>query len=92
MPIVNASEILFTPDDALNWTLFLNSPTGQRLIPKLTEAAPRLISRGDTNELLINHGAVLGFSHAVQVMLDLAAPKQEEQPPVENFPALPYEN
>lgn len=91
MSVINASELIFTPDDALNWSLFLNTPTGQRLIPKAAEMAPRLLSKGDTNELLINHGAVLGFSSAVQAMLDLAVPQKEEQPIQSNFPPLPPE-
>lgn len=91
MQIINASEILFTPDDVTNWAIFLNTATGQRLIPKAAEMAPRLLSKGDTNELLINHGAVLGFSGAVQAMLDLALVKQAPAPPPDNFPTLPYD-
>lgn len=92
MPITNASDILFTPDDILNWSLFLNTPTGQRLIPKISELTPRLLPKGDTNELLINHGAVLGYAAAVQVMLDLATPKEEETPKEKtNFEPLPPE-
>lgn len=91
MQVVNASEILFTPDDVTNWAIFLNSPTGQRLIPKITELAPRLLSKGDTNELMINHGAVLGFSSAVQALLDLSVVNQAERPMDDNFPPLPSE-
>ena len=91
MQITNASELLFTVDDVANWAVFLNSPTGQRLIPKIAELAPRLLSKGDTNELLINHGTVLGFSAAVQAMLDLATVKEPEFSPVDNFPPLPPE-
>lgn len=92
MQVTNASEIIFTPDDAANWATFLNTTTGQRLIPKVAELAPRLLSKGDINELLINHGSVLGFSAAVQAILDLAVVKQAEQPMPDNFPALPYES
>lgn len=91
MEIINANEVLFTPDDVVNWSIFLNSPTGKRLIPKVVELAPRLLSKGDTNELLINHGTVLGFSAAVQILLDLAVAKQAEPVPVDNFPTLPYD-
>lgn len=92
MEVINASEILFTPDDIAIWATFLNSPTGKRLIPKISDLTPRLLSRGDTNELMINHGAVLGFSAAVQVMLDLSVAKKEETPPADFWPALPPEN
>lgn len=91
MPITNASEILFTPDDVANWAIFLNTPTGQRLIPKVVELAPRLLSRGDTNEILIRNGELLGFQAAVQAMLDLANLNQTEQPRADNFPPLPPE-
>lgn len=92
MEVINASEILFTPDDIAIWALFLNSPTGKRLIPKIVELAPRLLSKGDTNEIMINHGTVLGFSAAVQGLLDLAVAKQAETPLVDLWPALPPEN
>jgi hypothetical protein len=52
MEVINANEVLFTPDDVNNWVIFLNSPTGQRLIPKIAELAPRLLSKGDTNDLI----------------------------------------
>lgn len=92
MQVINANEILFTPDDAANWALFLNTTTGQRLIPKVVEIAPRLLSKGDTNELLINHGSVLGFSGAVQALLDLSIAKEAPPPPrPDNFPELPYD-
>lgn len=92
MEVINASEILFTPDDIAIWASFLNTPTGKRLIPKAADSAPRLLSKGDTNELLINHGAVLGFAGAIQALLDLAVAKQAETEPADLWPELPPEN
>lgn len=91
MEITDARDLLFTPDDAANWAAFLNTPTGQRLIPKIAELAPRLLAKGKTNTLLINHGTVLGFSAAVQALLDLSVAKQVEPLAVDNFQPLPHE-
>lgn len=88
MEVTNASELLFTPDDILSWATFLNSQAGRRLIPKAAESAPRLLAKGDTNEVLINHGAVLGFSAAIQALLDLAVAPQADPKSVDLFPNL----
>ena len=98
MPILNASELEFTSDDNQNWSAFLRTQTGQRLLPKLAEAAPRLLAGGGTNEILIASGSLLGFQLALQAMLDLtvvpAAPQRtaEAYPPLDNdsdWPAAP---
>lgn len=88
MQVINASELIFTPDDALVWATFLNSQTGRRLIPKLAEAVPRLLSKGDTNEILIRNGELLGFQTALQVLLELSVAPQAAPASVNLFPAL----
>lgn len=79
------------PEDATHWEAFLKTQSGARLIPRLAEAAPRLLPKGDTNEVLINHGTVLGFSLAVQALLDLSLQPEAETTPVDLFPPLPEE-
>lgn len=86
--IVNASELEFTSDDNANWAAFLRTQTGQRLLPKLAESAPRLLSGGGTNEILIASGTLLGFQQALQALLELQSVPQAPQRGVENYPDL----
>lgn len=88
MSIINASELEFTSDDNANWAAFLRTQTGQRLLPKLAESAPRLLVGGGTNEILIASGMLLGFHQAVQAMLDLQSVSQAPQRGIENYPDL----
>ena len=92
MQLVNASELEFTSDDNENWAAFLRSKTGQRLIPKLAEAAPRLLAKGDTNEILIANGALLGFQTAVQALLDLTHVPEPPPAVFDPYPPLPPEH
>lgn len=88
MELVNASELEFTSDDNLNWAAFLRTQTGQRLIPKLAESAPRLLAKGETNEILVANGALLGFQAAVQALLDLTSIPQAPPQPINPYPPL----
>jgi hypothetical protein len=79
------------PWDSENVALFrafLLTPTGQRLVPKLTEGAPSLLPGGDTNAVLIRCGEFRGYQEVVKTLLSLAvnlpdAPKSET-----NYPPL----
>lgn len=86
--ITNASELEFTSDDNANWAAFLRTQTGQRILPKLVENAPRLLASGDTNAILIRNGELLGFTAAVQALLELQSVPQAPQRGTENYPAL----
>lgn len=88
MSIINASELEFTSDDNANWASFLRTQTGQRLLPKLAESAPRLLAGGGTNEILIASGMLLGFQQALQVLLELQSVPQAPQRGIENYPDL----
>jgi hypothetical protein len=64
-------------------------PTGKRLLPKLLEACPSNLRKGDVNEILIRSGEVLGWKEAVQGLLALAhrpVTNVNDQP--ESFPNL----
>jgi len=61
----------WTSDDIANWAAFLNTKTGQRLIPKLVESCPALLGCGDTNNILIRSGEVRGFAETARVLLSL---------------------
>lgn len=86
--ITNASELEFTSDDNANWAAFLRTQTGQRLLPKLVESAPRLLIGGGTNEILIASGMLLGFQQAVQALFDLQSISQSPQRGAEAYPDL----
>lgn len=63
---------LATDEQAL--AAFLDTPTGQRFIPKLLEEAPALLEGGEINEILIRSGKVLGYSEIARTILALAHP------------------
>lgn len=75
--------------DVDHWAEFLRTQTGQRLIPKLVESAPRLLEAGELNAILIRSGSLLGFQSAAQTLLELSAmPEQQPSGVVDNFPNL----
>lgn len=75
--------------DVDNWATFLRTQTGQRLIPKLAEAVPRLLDSGELNAILIRSGSVLGFQSAIQAALELSAmPEPQQSGIVDNYPDL----
>jgi len=70
---VTVSSLEWDSNDVLIWREFLKTPTGLRLIPKLLESVPSLLSKGDTNEILIRSGEVRGVQLAVQTVISLTA-------------------
>lgn len=76
--------------DEQNLAAFLETPTGQRFIPKLLEDAPMLLQKGDINELLIRSGLVLGYQQVAQTILMLAHPpaKMNQEATVSDLPPL----
>lgn len=89
MEITN-DQLPFDAEDAAIFAGFLNTVTGRRLIPKLLENAPTLLSGGPTNEILIRAGELRGFSEAVRSLLSLQVvipeikPEPTAYPPLEN--------
>lgn len=75
MEVTNAN-LEWSSDNTAAWAMFLNTPTGKRLIPKLAESAPRLLADGDTNAILVRNGMLIGFQAAVQAILDLSVVEQ----------------
>lgn len=69
MEIVN-ENLPWSSDDEANWNNFLLSNTGKRLIPKLAESAPVLLSSGQTNDILIRNGELRGFQLAMSRLLE----------------------
>lgn len=85
---ISADTLEWTSIDSDNFSKFLDTPTGRRLLPKLAEAAPELFDKGDTNALLIRTGEVRGIQKILREILTLAHPP----PPVSsgdttNYPA-----
>jgi hypothetical protein len=69
-----ANELDWLATDEQNLAAFLDTPTGQRLIPKLLEQAPPLLERGERNEILIRSGKVRGYQEVATTILALAHP------------------
>lgn len=86
-----AQESDWTPNDEQNWSAFLETATGKRLIPKLTENMPELLSGGEINAVLIRSGEVRAFQKAIETLILLAHPPapapgssgSSEYPPLE---------
>lgn len=53
---------------------FLATETGKRVIPRLMEAMPELLSRGETNAIFIRSGEVRGLMLALQTLNLMAHP------------------
>lgn len=68
---------------------FLQTRTGQRLVPKVVESVPALLDGGNVNEILIRSGEVRGWQAALRTLLSLAViEKQAPQEPVNpSYPA-----
>ena len=84
--VANRLDWLSTDEEAL--AAFLETPTGQRFIPKLLEEAPGLLQKGEINEILIRSGKVLGYQEVAQTILALAhpAPKTGLEPAANSYP------
>lgn len=77
-------------EDVAIWHAFLLSRTGQRLIPKVLESTPELLSAGEINSILIRTGEVRGVQEVARTLLSLANPPREvhSDPSASNYPAL----
>ncbi len=74
--------------DADNLRSFLNTQTGHRLMAKLYAAAPRLLSKGDVNEILIRSGEVRGCAIAVMEILNLTSSPIPDVQEEKAYPSL----
>jgi hypothetical protein len=67
------SEVLaWSTTDESRWNHFLQSTTGQRLLPKLAESAPGLLDGADVNKTLVRNGELRGFQEALRTLLSLS--------------------
>lgn len=87
MTITDDALPWFTEDEQ-NWNAFLQTTTGQRLMPKLAQLAPVLLARGHVNAILIRSGEVRGVQSILQAMLDLthSPPQPKGQSISPNYP------
>lgn len=86
---ITTDSLPWDSDDIAVWQTFLNSRTGQRLIPKILESTPELLGAADTNAILIRSGEVRGYQEFARTMLGLAAtPKQVTSETESNYPSL----
>lgn len=88
--MITRDSLEWTSEDAYNLRLFLETPTGRRVLPKALESLPPLLSGGDTNPILIRSGEVRGFQLMTEAFLSLTsiapAPVTEQNayPPLED--------
>lgn len=82
----------WTQFDAENLAKFLETDTGKRFLPKLTEQIPTLFDGGETNRILIRSGEVRAFNQVLEQVLLLAHPPAPVSPQVPEYPALENDN
>lgn len=75
-------------DDATLLRQFLTTRAGTRLLPKVVEQAPTLITEGETNKILCRTGLVSGVGEAIRIILALANPVPEAQEAATDLPSL----
>lgn len=87
---ITVNEIQWTPDDVVALINFLNTQSGAKLASKLAELTPPLLSKGDTNEILIRSGEVLGMQNTIRNLLSLTrvAPVESNQSGISEYPDL----
>lgn len=82
---VSPDEIPWSSDDEANWRAFLQTKTGSKLLPKLLEVTPALLSGGGANEIFIRSGEVRGVQIIAREMFALTHAK-----PLPSFMADAY--
>ena len=88
MEIIN-TQLPWSSEDIDLWRQFLNSQTGQRLLPKMLENVPSLLTGGDVNAILIRSGEVRGFQESAQALLAMTQyPPPPTPPSSDNYPPL----
>jgi len=87
MEIINQA-LEWDSDDSTLLRQFLETRAGTRLLPKVAEQAPTLITEGDTNKILCRTGLVAGVGEAIRIILSLAHPASEENAAATDYPAL----
>lgn len=77
----------WTQFDAENLVKFLETETGKRFLPKITEQVPVLFDGGDTNKILIRSGEVRAFNLMLEHVMLLAHPPAPVVEPASEYPA-----
>lgn len=89
MEITNESPEWDVSEDRVILSQFLQSRTGQRLLPKLLENVPALLTEGEINKILIRSGEVIGWGAVVRNLLALSIPEPKPpEPEVSEYPPL----
>jgi hypothetical protein len=91
MDITNEA-LPWTGEDTDAFRIFLQTRTGSRLIPKILEHVPTLLSGGPVNEILIRSGEVRGFQKAAGAFLSLSSDAPIVAEPVSAYPPLEDDN
>lgn len=91
---MNPQKPYWTSTEAAVWKDFLGTETGKRLLRFLAEAEPALLTKGETNEILIRAGQVRQHKEILSDLLDLTGgiEIQPEDDVVDNFPSLYDDN
>jgi len=82
-----AKESEWLAPDSERWAAFLETETGKRLIPNLTQNMPALLAGGDVNAILIRSGEVKAFQGMIEALIMLAHPPAPPPPSASEYPA-----
>lgn len=76
-------------DDVITFRNFIeNTSTGKKILSRMLESTPPLLSGGETNEIMIRNGEVRGVQIIANAFLQLASPLPEVTQDVDNYPPL----
>lgn len=81
-------ELHWNSEDVNIFRQFLDSRTGQKLVPRLAEATPTLFSEGEVNKLLIRSGEVRGVQLILNEIFSLANPPPSTPKEITEYPSL----
>jgi hypothetical protein len=84
---VSADTADWNSDDTIAFRNFLTqTPTGKKLLPKVLESTPALLSGGETNAIFIRNGEVRGVQLIARALLQLAFPPPAPETRDNNYP------
>lgn len=76
-------------DDVIAFRNFIeNTKTGKKVLSRMLESTPALLSSGETNAIMIRNGEVRGVQIMANAFLQLATPLPEVPKDIENYPSL----
>lgn len=75
-------------DDVALFRQFIETRTGGKLVPRLSEAAPTLLDGAHANKTLVRNGELRGYQMALREIYNLAYPPPEPPKETKAYPDI----